>query len=70
MRKEIISDIIVLFAEDGAYITNGDTFTDSAYLGKNVKESEWRDATIEEYEEWKEDISDEEAINILLGGVE
>ena len=70
MRKETISGITVLFAEDGAYITNGDTFTNSAYLGKNANELEWRDATVEEYEEWKEDISDEEAINILLGGAE
>ena len=53
MTREIISGIVVLRADPGAYITNGDTFTDSAWLGKNANEADWRDATAEEYEAWQ-----------------
>lgn len=53
MIREIWHGIIVLTADDGAHITNGETYTDKVYLGKNADESKWRDATAEEYEEWQ-----------------
>lgn len=53
MTKEIWKGITVLRADDGAYITNGETYTDTAYLGINDSEANWRDATAEEYEEWQ-----------------
>ena len=73
MTKEIVSGIVVLNADDGAYITNGDAYSTKVYLGKNARESDWRDATAEEYEEWKKrqeepDPTAEEAIDILFGG--
>ena len=69
MTRQVIDGITVLFADDGAYITNGDTYTDSAWLGKDASENEWRDATAEEYEEWVNgDLTAEEALEILTGG--
>lgn len=75
MRKEIIKGITVLYAEDGAYLTNGEVFTDSVYLGKNASESDWKDATAEEKEVWEheqesedaEELTSDEALSILTG---
>lgn len=53
MTRETWNGIVVLIANEGDYITNGETYTDRAYLGKNADESAWRDATAEEYEEWE-----------------
>lgn len=53
MTREIWHGIIVFIADEGAYITNGVTYTDKVYLGKDADESVWRDATAEEYEEWQ-----------------
>jgi hypothetical protein len=53
MTKEIWKGITVLRADDGAYITDGEIYTDSAYLGVNTSENDWRDATAEEYEAWQ-----------------
>ena len=52
MTKEMFRGIVVLRADEGMFITNGEICTDSAYLGKNANESDWRDATAEEYAEW------------------
>lgn len=75
MRKEVIKGITVLYAYNGAYITNGEVFTDSVYLGKNASESDWRDATAEEKEAWEraqesedaEELTSDEALSILTG---
>ncbi len=75
MRKEVIKGITVLYAEEDAYLTNGEVFTDSVYLGKNASESSWRDATAEEKEAWEreqeseeeDEITDEEAYSIIMG---
>lgn len=75
MRKEVIKGITVLYAEENAYLTNGEVFTDSVYLGKNASESSWRDATAEEKEarereqesEEADEITDEEAYSIIMG---
>lgn len=75
MRKESIKGITVLYADDGAYLTNGEVFTDSVYLGINAAESDWRDATAEEKETWEqeqesedaEELTAEEALSIITG---
>lgn len=38
---------------DGNWLTDEDTFTTKVYLGKGADPSVWRDATDEEYAEWK-----------------
>lgn len=53
MTREIWHGVIVFTADEGAFITNEETYTDKAYLGKDADESAWRDATAEEYEEWQ-----------------
>lgn len=73
MTKEIISGIVVLNADDGAYITNGDAYSTKVYLGKNANEANWRDATAEEYEEWQKrqeepDPTADEILDTLFGG--
>ena len=44
--------IRIIEADDGAFVTNGATYSDKVYLGKNAPESAWRDATAEEKAEW------------------
>lgn len=49
------------------YLTNGEVYTDSIYLGKNDSIDNWHD-TNDEPPEPEEGIPDEEALDILLGG--
>ena len=49
------------------YITNGEIHTDSIYLGAKDSIDNWHD-TNDEPPEPEEDIPDDEALNILLGG--
>lgn len=73
MRKETFKGITVLYAEEGAYITNGETFTESVYLGVNASEADWHDATAEEKEAWEQaqeedyELTSDEALSILTG---
>lgn len=71
MRKGTFKGITVLYAEEGAHITDGETFTESVYLGVNASESDWRDATAEEKEAWEQaqedELTSEEALSILTG---
>lgn len=64
MTKETWKGITILKADDGAYITNEETYSTKVYLGKESSESEWRDASAEEYEAWLnfEPITEEEAL--------
>lgn len=70
MTREIIDGIVTLTADDGAYITNGQTFSTKVLVGRLGNEYEWRDATAEQYEAWvnAEEISDSEALEIITGG--
>ncbi|MBR5342608.1 MAG: hypothetical protein IK149_01780 [Oscillospiraceae bacterium] len=49
------------------YITNGEVFSDGIYLGKNDSIDNWHD-TNDEPPAPEEEIPDEEALSILLGG--
>lgn len=77
MRQYEESGIRVIEADQGAYVTNGETYSEKVYLGKNASESAWRDATAEEKAAWdarqNEPPADEqaakaEAYDILMGG--
>lgn len=52
MRIYTENGIRVIEADSGAYVTNGDTYSEKVYLGKNASESAWHDATAEEKAEW------------------
>lgn len=52
MRTYTENGIRIIEADEGAFVTNGETYSDKVFLGKNADPSAWRDATAEEYEEW------------------
>ena len=52
MRIHTENGIRIIEADNGAYVTNGETYSEKVYLGKNASESAWRDATVEEKTEW------------------
>lgn len=54
----IIENGITVIYPSGNWLTNGDTFSDKVYLGKDADASLWRDATDEEYEAYQ--LADEE----------
>ena len=47
----IIEKQTVLKADEGFYLTNGDTFAKVVYLGKNDSADNWREVTEEEKEQ-------------------
>lgn len=49
------------------YITNGEVYTDSIYLGKSDSINNWHD-TNEEPTDPEDELDDAEALEILLGG--
>lgn len=75
MRIYTEDGIRVIEADTGAYVTNGETYSEKVYLGKNADSAEWRDATAEEKAEWDERQHEEpetikdkaEAYDILMG---
>lgn len=73
MIKETIGNTVVLHADDGAYITNENVYSQTVYLGKDADESVWRDATADEYNAWQRKLEEpeltaEEALAIITGG--
>lgn len=76
MRIYTENGIRIIEADSGAYVTNGETYSEKVYLGKNASEFAWRDATADEKAEWDarqheepETIEDKaEAYDILMGG--
>ena len=50
MIKETITQII-LKADEGMYLTNGETFGKTVILPENANADDWREITEEEYEE-------------------
>jgi hypothetical protein len=53
MRIYTENGIRIIEAESGAFVTDGASFSEKVYLGKNASESAWRDATAEEKAEWE-----------------
>ena len=52
MRIYTEDGIRIIEADGGAYVTNGESYSEKVYLGKNASESAWRDATAEEKAAW------------------
>lgn len=55
----------VITPDAGMILTNGETYSDKVYLGIYDDPSNWHEIPADETEE---DVSDEEALQILLGG--
>lgn len=52
MRIYTDNGIRIIEADSGAYVTNGATFSEKVYLGKNANQDAWRDASAREKAEW------------------
>lgn len=52
----IIENQTVLKADEGFYLTNGDTFAKVVYLGKNDSADNWHEVTEEEKEQAEAEI--------------
>lgn len=73
MKKAIENGITVLTADDGMKLTNGEAFGSTVQLGVNDSENNWYEVTQEEAERMQaeaeeEELTDTEALSILLGG--
>ena len=53
MKKETITQVI-LKADDGMYLTNGETYGKTVILPETANAEEWHEITAEEYEESSE----------------
>lgn len=60
-----IGGITILEAASGKYLTNGDTYTTKAFLGRNADPSDW--CEVDTFEE-DPDLTAEEALDIIIGG--
>ena len=73
MQKIIENGINVLTADDGMKLTNGEAFGSTVRLGVHDSESNWYEITEAEAERMQaeaeeEELTDTEALSILLGG--
>ena len=73
MKKAIENSIIVLTADDGMKLTNGDAFGTTVHLGVNDSADNWHEVTEAEAEKMmeeieKEELTAEEALSIIMGG--
>ena len=61
--------IRVLEPENGMWLTNGETYSQKVYLGKNASADDWSETEWDgAYPEADEELSADEALDILLGG--
>ena len=70
MTKEVRNGLSVLTADEGKYLHNGDTYTDSVFLGIYDSPDNWVevDEIPDEPEQTDEEITAEEALAIITGG--
>ena len=66
-------EIVVLTADEGMMLTDGETFCKIIHLGSNRSESEFWQITEEEYQaimetQEQEELTAEEALEIITGG--
>ena len=57
MRKETIKQII-LTADEGMYLTNGETYGKTVILPESANQSVWREISEQEYNELQELVID------------
>lgn len=70
MTETIINGIKVLTPDEGKYLTNGETYSQKVYLGKNGSPSDWRevDSIPDEDEDVDPELTAEEALSVIMGG--
>lgn len=57
--------IRILTPAEGKYLTNGETYSQKVYLGKNGSPSDWREVNSPDEDP---DLTAEEALSIIMGG--
>lgn len=58
----------VLEPENGLWLTNSKTYSQKVYLGKNASANEWAETEWDgTYSEEDEELTDSEALDIILG---
>lgn len=63
MIIETIKGVRVLTPAEGLYLTNGETYSEKVYLGKNAAEGDWWEVdSIPELPEPEEELTAEEAL--------
>lgn len=65
MTKTIINGITVLTPAEGKWLTNGETYSQRVYLGKNSTPSDWWEVDSPEADP---ELTAEEALDIIMGG--
>ena len=60
--------IRILTPEDGKYLTNGETYSTKVYLGKNANVEDWHEVDSIPNEEADPELTDSEALAIIMGG--
>lgn len=73
MQKTIENGITILTADHGMKLTNGESFGTTVRLAKSDNPSNWREVTEAEAERLmaeaeEEELSDSEALAIIMGG--
>lgn len=73
MQKTIDNGTTILTADNGMKLTNGDTFGTTVRLAKTDSPDNWREVTEAEAERLmaeaeEEELSDSEALAIIMGG--
>ena len=59
----------VITADKGKILTNGEIYTIAYISPSEINESNWTEIDISEVPTENEEISDEEALSIIMGGV-
>lgn len=65
MMTKTINGITVLTPAEGKYLTNGGTYSQKVYLGKNGSPDDWREVDSPEEDP---ELTDAEALAIITGG--
>lgn len=68
MTTEIINGMTVLTPSEDKYLTNGDTYSQRVYLGKNASADDWQEVDSIPDETDDPDLTAEEALDIIVGG--
>lgn len=58
----------VMTPDEGKYLTNGETYSTTVYLGKNASPDEWREVDAIPDEADDPELSAEEALDIIVNG--
>ena len=68
MKEYTENGIRILEPENGLWLTDGETYSQKVYLGRNADASAWTETEWDGTYPDEDEIDDSEALNIILGG--